>query len=204
MRRLRIARPVAYLPIGVALWIAVHESGVHATIAGVILGFITPTGVVAGRRVLDELEHRLHPWSAFAIVPLFALANAGVVLSWESLREAMTGRVAWGIIGGLVVGKTVGITAATFVAVRAGVGTLPTGVGMRHIIAGSALAGVGFTVSLFIAGLSFEGSDQLEAAKIGILIASILAVFFSVTLLLTAFDDGRTRSGVSAENPTND
>ena len=120
------------------------ESGVHATIAGVALGLLTPARPVKGRRVLEELEHRLHPWSSFLIIPVFALANAGVDLGSGALGSALGGRSAWAVIIGLVVGKTLGITSFTALGVRARAGRLPAGVRFGHVVGAAALAGIGF------------------------------------------------------------
>jgi Na+:H+ antiporter, NhaA family len=175
MRALHVARPIAYVLPAFALWLLLHESGVHATLAGVVLGLLTPARPVGSRAVLDELEHRLHPLSALVVVPLFALANAGVLLRADILRDAVSSPIAWGIAFGLVVGKVVGISGATLLARRLGVGTLPNGVETRHLLGGAALAGIGFTVSLFIADLSFAGTDSLAYAKIAILVGSVIA-----------------------------
>ena len=174
MRRASLVHPVWYVLPGVALWVVTFESGVHATIAGVVLGLLTPTGPVAGREVLVELEDRLHPWSSFLVVPVFALANAGVVLDHASLEAAVTGTVAWGVVLGLVVGKPLGIMTASALAVRFRVGVLPAGVALRHLIGLSLIAGIGFTVSLFVADLAFAG-ELLGEAKVAILAASVLA-----------------------------
>ena len=175
MRRLRITQPIAYLVPAVGLWLLLHESGVHATIAGVALGLLTPARPVAGRAVLDDLQQRLHPFSSLVVVPLFALANAGVNVRVDALRDAATSRVTWGVALGLVVGKTAGITGATLLARRVGIGALPDDLGARQLIGGAALAGIGFTVALFIADLTFAGTEGLADAKLAILAASILA-----------------------------
>ena len=174
MRLASLVHPAWYVLPGVALWVFTFESGVHATIAGVVLGLLTPTGPVAGREVLVELEDRLHPWSSFLVVPVFALANAGVVLDHASLEAAVTGTVAWGVVLGLVVGKPLGIMTASALAVRLRIGVLPAGVALRHLIGLSLIAGIGFTVSLFVADLAFAG-ELLGEAKVAILAASVLA-----------------------------
>ena len=174
LRRAGVAHPAWYLLPGVALWVCTFESGIHATIAGVILGLLTPTGPVGGREVLTALEDGLHPWSSFVVVPIFALANAGVVLDSASIEAAATGAVAWGIVLGLVVGKPVGIMTGVAVAVRLRIGALPAGVRLKHLSGISLIAGIGFTVSLFVADLSFEGA-LLGEAKVAILTASALA-----------------------------
>ena len=174
MRLASLVHPAWYVLPGVALWVVTFESGVHATIAGVILGLLTPTGPVAGREVLVELEDRLHPWSSFLVVPVFALANAGVVLDRASLEAAVTGTVAWGVVLGLVVGKPLGIMTSSALAVRLRIGVLPAGVALRHLMGLSLIAGIGFTVSLFVADLAFAG-ELLGEAKVAILAASVLA-----------------------------
>jgi NhaA family Na+:H+ antiporter len=158
----------------VVLWFCTFQSGVHATIAGVILGLLTPTGDVGGRPVLTRLEDGLHPWSSFVVVPLFALANAGVVLRPDSLEAAASGAVAWAVVLGLVVGKPVGILGASAIALRLKIGSLPGEMRLKHLSGVSLIAGIGFTVSLFVADLSFEG-ELLGEAKVAVLAASLLA-----------------------------
>jgi len=181
MRRVA-AHPAWYVLPGALLWVCMFESGVHATIAGVILGLLTPTGEVGGRPVLTIMEDGLHPWSSFVVVPIFALANAGVVLDGASIEAAATGAVAWGIVLGLVVGKPVGITAGVVLALRLRIGALPAGVRLRHLSGVSLIAGIGFTVSLFVADLSFEGA-LLGEAKVAILTASVLAALLGSLLV---------------------
>jgi NhaA family Na+:H+ antiporter len=170
MRRTGVVHPAWYVAPALLLWLCMYESGVHATIAGVVLGLLTPTGEVGGREVLTRLEDRLHPWSSFLVVPVFALANAGVVLG----GGAATGAVAWGVGLGLVLGKPVGILAASALALRLRIAALPSALRLRHVAAVAPVAGIGFTVSLFVAELSFDG-DLLREAKVAILAASIIA-----------------------------
>jgi Na+:H+ antiporter, NhaA family len=183
MRRAGVVSIWPYVPVGVAVWIATFESGIHATIAGVALGLLTPAGPVGGRRVLEELEHRLHPLSAFVAVPLFALANAGVYLGGGKLGDAASSRVAWAIAIGLVAGKLLGITASVFGGVRARIGVLPGGVDPRAVWGAAALGGIGFTMSLFIAGLAFEGTPLQDQAKVGIFAGSIASGALGAALL---------------------
>jgi NhaA family Na+:H+ antiporter len=124
---------------------------------------------------LERLEQKLSRWTAFVIVPLFALANAGVRLDGDALRDAVGNPVVLGVALGLVVGKTVGITAATALAVRLGLGRLPAGTTWRHVVGLAIVAGVGFTVSLFVTSMAFPDPASADAAKIGILAASIVA-----------------------------
>lgn len=131
---------------------------------------------------LHELEHALHPWVTFAIMPLFALANAGVPLG-GGLAQALASPVALGIAGGLVIGKQLGVTLFAWLAVRSGLSELPEGVSWRHVYGAGWLAGIGFTMSLFIADLAFTGSDLLETAKLGILAASLISGAVGWTIL---------------------
>ncbi len=125
--------------------------------------------------VAERLEHLLHPWTSYLVIPLFALANAGVVLSLDGIGDALSSNVAIGIVAGLVVGKTIGISGATWLAVRLKLGRLPDGVQWRHVVGASIVAGIGFTVSLFIASLAFEDGQPVVEAKVGVLLASLVA-----------------------------
>jgi NhaA family Na+:H+ antiporter len=172
-----------YVPLGTAVWFATLESGVHATIAGVALGLITPAESVAGRNVLDRLQHRLHPISAFLIVPLFALANAGVALRPDALAAPEAGRLAAAVALALLLGKTFGIAGVTLLARRLRLGTVPTGVTTRYVWGLAALAGIGFTVSLFIADVAYPDPAFTDAAKIGILGGSLAAALLGAAIL---------------------
>lgn len=183
MRRLGIAAVWPYAIAGVAVWIATLESGVHATIAGVALAFLTPARPIDGRNVLEELEERIHPWTSFLVLPVFALANAGVVIGGDALEIGDGARVAAAVALALVVGKLVGIAAATFLAVRLRLGLLPAGVDRRSVVGIAALAGIGFTVSLFIAALAYDDPLLVDSAKLGILGGSILSAAVGVAIL---------------------
>ncbi len=196
LRRLGVARIAPYALLGVAIWLAVHESGVHATIAGVALGLLTPAGEVGGRNVMAILEHRLHALSAFAIVPLFALANAGVSLGGGLLSDALHSRLAWAIAVALVLGKLLGIGGATFAALRLGVGTLPPDVRREQVWGIAAVGGIGFTVSLFIAQLAFDDPATVDLAKIGIFAGSLASgVLGSLLVVALARRPRRARRG---------
>ena len=184
VRRFGLSRPIAYVPLGLLAWYCTYRAGIHPTIAGVALGLLTPARPIGGRKVLEHLEHRLHPWSSYGVIPLFALANAGVSLGDGALRTALSSRLTWAIALGLVIGKMLGITGVTWAARRARAGRLPSGVGMSHVVGGSALGGIGFTVSLFITGLAFTSPTLQAQAKIGILAGSLLAALVGVTILL--------------------
>jgi len=177
LRRVGGLSPLVFALLGVALWVTVYESGVHPTIAGVAMGLLAPA------EQLERLEHRLHGWSSLLIVPVFALANAGVVLSAGALDAAATSTVTIGVAVGLVVGKAVGIAGASWTAIRLGWADLPSGTTGRHLAGVAALAGIGFTVSLFITALAFDDPDLVDEAKIGVLAASVLATVLAAVLL---------------------
>jgi NhaA family Na+:H+ antiporter len=183
--RMRVRALWVYVAAGAVAWLAVHESGVHATIAGVAMGLLTPVGGEIGQRepeapardsgpVLERLEHLLHPWASYAIIPIFALANAGVSLGGGALRDAASAPVSLGVAAGLVLGKPLGITLASLLAVRSGLATLPRGVSWPQIVGVSMVGGIGFTVSLFISDLAFTATPLADQAKIGILAGSAL------------------------------
>lgn len=218
LRRLKVTWTPLYVLVGAGVWFATFESGIHATIAGVALGLLTPacpadsrgfkdvyreTGLLEEQpdaqslravslqatevvSVAERLEYLLHPWTSYAVIPLFALANAGVRLSLDTLGGAMSSPVALGIAAGLVLGKIVGISSAAWLAVKLNLGRLPDGVSWRVILGGSAVAGIGFTVSLFIAGLAFTNSRLVDEAKIGVLVASVVAGTLGALLLLSS------------------
>lgn len=192
LRRIGATRVLAYVPVGVFVWMCTLESGVHATLAGVALGLLTPARPIAGRRVLEELEHRLHPISGFAIVPLFALANAGLALNATRLGDAADSRVAWAIAIGLVVGKLLGIAGASLLGLRLGVGALPDGVHPRQVWGAAALGGIGFTVSLLIAPLAYSNPDTIDLAKVGIFAGSLASGLLGAALLLRTTPQARS------------
>ncbi|MGI8427418.1 MAG: Na+/H+ antiporter NhaA [Actinomycetota bacterium] len=217
LRRLKVTWTPVYVLVGAGAWFATFESGIHATIAGVALGLLTParptdargfkdvyrkTGLLSAEpdahslravslqatevvSVAERLEYLLHPWTSYLIIPLFALANAGVRLSAASLGDALTSRIALGIAAGLVLGKIVGISGAAWLAVKLNLARLPDGVSWRVVLGGAAVAGIGFTVSLFIAGLAFTEPGLIDQAKIGVLLASAIAGTMGVLLLVS-------------------
>jgi Na+:H+ antiporter, NhaA family len=162
--------------LGIAAWVFMLKSGVHATIAGVLLAFALPARQLAHEEepVGQRWEHALHPWVAFVIMPVFALANAGVALS-GSFAEALSKPPSLGIIAGLVLGKPIGIFGFAWVAVKLGLASLPVGLTWGKVLGMSLLAGIGFTMSLFIADLAFGLSPSLNYAKAGILTGSLLS-----------------------------
>jgi NhaA family Na+:H+ antiporter len=201
LQRLGVARLWAYAPLALLVWIAVYESGVHATIAGVALGLLVPARPFRGRDVHTQLEHRLHPVSAYLIVPLFALANAGVDFGGGVLGDALSSRVTWAVAAGLVLGKLIGISGTTLLALKLRIGTLPSGMAPGQVFGVGALGGIGFTVSLFIADLAFEDPLLTDAAKVGIFIGSICGGALGA-LLLTRRGRGEVAPDVSSAPPS--
>ena len=193
LRRLGVGHIWPYTLVGLVTWYAVYRSGVHATIAGVVLALLTPARPVHGRDVLGRLQRRLHPVSAFAVVPLFALANAGVDLRGGALADATTSRVAWAVATGLVLGKLLGIGTATSLAVRSRIGVLPAGMTQRDVWGVAALAGIGFTVSLFITRLAYDDSALVDEATIGIFVGSLLSGLVGARLLVRGHGRGGER-----------
>ncbi|HEX5762602.1 MAG TPA: Na+/H+ antiporter NhaA [Solirubrobacterales bacterium] len=183
MRALGVRRVLAYVPIGAVVWVAMLESGVHATLAGVALALLTPARPLDGRAVLEELEVQLHPFTSLLILPLFALANAGVELGGSALSDGEGRRVALGVAAALVLGKFFGIAGATLAALKLRVGTLPAGVDRRGLLGAAALGGIGFTVSLFIAPLAYPDDVLVEGAKLGIFAGSVIAALAGIAIL---------------------
>jgi Na+:H+ antiporter, NhaA family len=183
MRRFGLAHPGVYLLPGIALWLCVHEAGIHATIAGVVLAFLLPTTPASVPGPVERLERALHPWTGFVIVPVFALANAGVRLSPHSFARALSSPVTLGVLTGLVLGKVGGILLFTALAVRLGAARLPPGLDASQLVRVAVVAGIGFTVSLFVAELSFAGL-RLADAKIGVLVASFVAAMLGSIMFL--------------------
>ena len=229
---------VIYAALGVVLWAAFFESGVHATLAGVVLALLTPARPYYSREgfepalqpllsayraalergeeeeaqallaeverlaretesTLDRLEHQLAPWVSFLIVPIFAIANAGVPITHSAVSAAVESPVAAGVALGLFFGKPIGILTATYLAVRLGIGALPSGARWSQIAGVGLVAGVGFTVSLFITGLAFEPGLVQDEAKMGILAGS----FLSGLVGFTYFRFLAGRAGASAPAP---
>ncbi len=216
LRKVGISQPVLYFVLGAGFWVAILRSGIHATIAGVVLGFMVPTTAALSLREFQEigceiverfskaltqgdeqtaknllgsieqlvhgtespsdlLTRKLNDWVSFLVLPLFALANAGVTFSGGAWRELLTSRIVWGIMLGLLVGKPLGILAFARLAVRSRLAQLPNGVTWRQLSGVGILAGIGFTVSIFIGSLAFDDASQLVEAKAAVLAASLLA-----------------------------
>lgn len=183
--RAGIRHAAIYGAVGVMAWLAVHESGVHATIAGVMMGLLIPSDGSQGESasVVYRLEHILHPWTSYAIVPVFALANAGIALDGGVIRDAASSPVSLGVALGLMLGKPIGIGLFALAAVKFGVASLPDGVRWSELASVGMVAGVGFTVSLFITGLAFTDPVLVDEAKLGILAGSALIGAFGLLVL---------------------
>ena len=184
MNRLGVTRKSSYVLLGVVLWVAVLKSGVHATLAGVLIAFCVPIRDAEGRSPLRELEHDLHGPVAFAILPIFAFANAGLAMSGMSFNDLIH-PVTSGVIAGLVIGKPVGILLFVGLAVSLGLAQLPTRVTWPQIIGVAFACGIGFTMSLFIAGLAFEhgSGEYFGGDRLGILVGSILSALLAYLVL---------------------
>ena len=223
LRRVDVRSLVPYFLLAAFCWLSLHESGVHATLAGVAFGLLTPSlpfyrrpifgprarqlvdraeEMIAAENLvtaddehgqeadalnelitlsvetqppLDRLEHRLVPWTTFVIVPIFALGNAGVQLTWDDFVSAFSEPVTLGVLVGLVAGKALGIFSFSLLAIRLGVGKMPVGASWGQVFGVAMLGGIGFTVALFVTELAFEGGALADQAKVGILAASAIA-----------------------------
>jgi len=186
LQRRRVRTPFLYIPIALATWWFMHDSGIHATIAGVALGLVTRVVADPGEKhpPAERIEHRLRPWSAGVAVPLFALFAAGVTLSGNAVRTMLTDPVAFGVVAGLLVGKSVGVFGGSWLTARFTRAELNSDLTWRDVGAVSVLAGIGFTVALLIAQLAF-GDDlaQVEHAKAAVLVGSVLAALIATLLL---------------------
>lgn len=184
MNRMGVTRTSSYILLGVVLWIAVLKSGVHATLAGVLIAFCIPMRDEHGKSPLRDLEHDLHAPVAFAILPIFAFANAGLSLTGMSIDD-LTHPVTMGVVAGLLIGKPLGILLFVGLAVSLRLAQLPTNVNWRQLLGVAFACGIGFTMSLFIAGLAFEhgSGDYYSGDRLGILAGSILSAVAAYILL---------------------
>lgn len=211
VKRLGIHWTWIYVGIGAVLWLSLHEAGIHPTIAGVMMGLLAPSTPRLRPELIDSdeltdlsdagaahitselargsvsvvewLQHVLHPWTSYVIVPIFALANSGIEISGEGLRAAARSPITWGVFFGLVVGKPIGIVLATRATVRAGAADLPEGSSSSQLLGIGTAAGIGFTVALFITELAFTDPIDRSDAKLAILVASVLAAVVSSVIL---------------------
>lgn len=186
MNRMRVTAICAYMVVGLILWASVLKSGVHATLAGVIIGFCVPLKGKNGEEPLAHFEHILAPWCSFVILPLFAFSNAGVSLAGMSLSTLFS-PLTMGVALGLLVGKTLGVFSFSFLAVKLGIAQLSEGINFKQIFAVSILCGIGFTMSMFLAGLAFGGDEAdgqfISLARLGILIGSGISAVLGYYLL---------------------
>ena len=190
--RLRVRAAVPYLLVGAVIWVAVLKSGVHATLAGFLIALFIPMTAKDGSRPLERLEHGLHPWVAYFVIPVFAFANAGVALVGVD-SEAAFGTVTLGIALGLFAGKQIGVMAFAWAAVRIGLCRLPTGVTWLHLYGVALLTGIGFTMSLFIGSLAFTDDAFVAPIRIGVLMGSTLSAVVGVAVLALATRSAQPR-----------
>jgi NhaA family Na+:H+ antiporter len=207
LKYLKVQYIFVYIFLGIILWFSLYEAGIHPTIAGVILGLLAPSNPFVSKEYIDTeelidlstvenviktkkiakgsvsvvewLEHIIHPWTAFLIVPLFAFVNSGIVITSQSISNAINSPVAWAIFFGLVAGKPLGIFLFTFVSLKTNVGALSGNVRWSEIFATGSSAGIGFTVSIFIAKLAFEDETLQSLAIFSVLVASVVSALIS-------------------------
>jgi NhaA family Na+:H+ antiporter len=181
MKQVGIRSTFIYFLAGACLWFALYKTGVHPTLAGVILGLLTPNiPRNESISVIEWLESKLHPISSFLVVPLFAFANTGVQITSETIDKALSSPVAWGIFFGLVAGKPIGILASTLAASKLKMAQLPAGAGKAFIGATGSAAGIGFTVAIFIAQLAFDEGQTEEIAILAVIVASLVSALISI------------------------
>ncbi|WP_217272201.1 Na+/H+ antiporter NhaA [Sphingopyxis sp. BSNA05] len=194
MNRLGVIRTAPYILVGIFLWICVLKSGVHATLAGVIAALAIPLSARDGSSPLKHLEHILHPWTAFLVLPIFAFANAGVSLAGLQISDLMA-PLALGIAAGLVVGKQLGVFGCIYLATRTGLVKRPAGVSWLQLYGLACLTGIGFTMSLFIGNLAFDDPGQIETVKLGVISGSVVSGLLGYCLLRFAPPAGAKRAG---------
>jgi NhaA family Na+:H+ antiporter len=195
LKRTGVTSVIVYSLFAFTLWFSLYKTGVHPTLAGVILGLMTPNIPHKGTKmedaedgsvsVIEWLEHRFHPVSTFLVVPIFAFANTGVVITSEMIKGASESLIAWGIFAGLVVGKPLGVLFASLVAKRVKVADLPNGVNNSSLLATGSAAGIGFTVAIFIANLAFDDAATQDIAVLAVIVASVVSALISVALFKT-------------------
>ena len=192
LKKAGVESTLIYSLFAFTLWFCLYKTGVHPTLAGVILGLMTPNIVRKRTRVediedgsvsvIEWLEHKFHPISTFFVVPVFAFANTGVVITTESIKGASQSLIAWGIFFGLVIGKPLGILFVSIAAKRSKLADYPEGATNSSILATGSAAGIGFTVAIFIANLAFEDAQTQDIAVLAVIVASVVSALFSITL----------------------
>jgi len=186
LNRMGIQRTAPYLLVGIVMWVFVLKSGVHATLAGVLIAFTIPLKAKDGdEALLYKMEHGLHPWVAFLILPIFAFANAGVNFTGIGIDDLLQ-PLTLGIAVGLFLGKQIGVFLATWIGVKSGIARLPENVSWKHVYGVACLTGVGFTMSLFIGSLAFTTADVMNAVRLGVVLGSVLSGLFGYVLLKSA------------------
>ena len=191
-KKLGATSTFVYVLLGVALWYCMYKSGVHPTLAGVVLGLMTPNMIKENSKpkdgedgqlsVIEWLEKLIHPWSTFVIIPLFAFANTGVVITNQSITDATNSPIAWGIFAGLVLGKPIGVLTAVILARKIRLGHYPQGAKNIDLLATGSAAGIGFTVAIFIANLAFSDPATQDLAVFSVIVASIVSALISLLL----------------------
>jgi NhaA family Na+:H+ antiporter len=192
LKKARVSSLLVYCLVAFTVWFSLYKTGIHPTLAGVILGLMTPNiprkesgledsedGTVS---VIEWLEHKFHPISTFFVVPIFAFSNTGVVITTESIKGALQSLIAWGIFLGLVIGKPLGILFVSIAAKRSKLADYPEGATNSSILATGSAAGIGFTVAIFIANLAFEDAQTQDIAVLAVIVASVVSALFSITL----------------------
>jgi len=192
LKKTRVTSLVVHSLFAFTLWFSLYKTGVHPTLAGVILGLMAPNIVHEHSKIEDTedgsvsviewLEHKFHPLSTFFVVPIFAFANTGVVITSESIRSASHSLIAWGIFFGLVIGKPLGVLFAAVLAKRLKVAELSDGMTKSSLLATGSAAGIGFTVAIFIANLAFKDSAEQDIAVLAVIVASVVSALSSIVL----------------------
>lgn len=195
LKKTGVSSVLVYALLAFTLWFCLYKTGVHPTLAGVILGLMVPNVSYKGKKlediedgtvsVIEWLEHKFHPMSTFFVVPIFAFANTGVLITNESIKAASQSLIAWGIFFGLVVGKPLGVLSAALLAKRLKVAELPDGVKKSSLLATGSAAGIGFTVAIFIANLAFDDAATQDIAVLAVIVASVVSALISMVLFKT-------------------
>ena len=195
LQKVKVTSIFVYALFAFALWFSLYKTGVHPTLAGVILGLMTPNIAHGGVdledvedgtvSVIEWLEHKFHPISTFFVVPLFAFANTGVVITLDSIEGAAQSKIAWGIFFGLVIGKPLGVLLAAIAAKKAKIAEMPDGVSKPSLLATGSAAGIGFTVAIFIANLAFDDPQTQDIVVLAVIAASVISALLS-TLIFKA------------------
>ena len=186
LNRMGVQRTAPYLLVGIVIWVFVLKSGVHATLAGVLIAFTIPLKTKnEDEALLYKMEHGLHPWVAFLILPVFAFANAGVNFTGIGIDDLLQ-PLTLGIAVGLFLGKQIGVFLATWIGVKSGIARLPENVSWKHVYGVACLTGVGFTMSLFIGSLAFTTADVMNSVRLGVVLGSVLSGIIGYLLLKSA------------------